>query len=173
MVQGCSLASHAQWLGQRFQKWCCSRVVHKLFCWILIAADLWPCHFFPWCSCWLPQPLVGTHKREIFHFSLRAVGILCFPHGGREVPLCLCSSWSTNRAFPLVVRDYFVKPLILWSCVSNSTLKSDLSTDLSQRSQGESLLKSLFPNYFSCCYFSFNYFYNLSQKKLKLILIEI
>lgn len=36
-----------------------------------------------------------------------------------------------------------MKPLILWSSVSNSTLKSDLSIDILRRCQRESLLKSV------------------------------
>lgn len=172
-MQGCSLVSRAQWLGQRFQKWCCSRVAYKLFCWILIAADLRPCHFNLGAAVGCLSHLFGLRKGRFSISHCEQLGS-CFPQGGKEVPLCLRSSWSTNCAFPLVVRACFVKPLILWSSVSSSTLKSALSIDILQRCQGESLLKSQFPNFFFCCCFSFNYLYNLSQKKkLKLILIEI
>lgn len=135
VVQGCSLVSHAKWLetwpevpevvllrgpincsvGSPLLLLCCPAIFSLV---LLLAASA---------TCW-----------DYFPFLLRAVGILCFPQGGREVPLWLCSSWSTNDAFPLVVMDCFVKPLILWSSMSNNILKSKLIIDILWKCQNPS-----------------------------------
>lgn len=57
---------HSGWrLGQRYQKWCRSRVAHKVFCWIPIAAALWPCHFFPGVAVGCLSHLLGLTKGRV------------------------------------------------------------------------------------------------------------
>lgn len=49
-----------------------------------------------------------------------------------------------KSCFSSCCHGQFLKPLILWSSVSNSTLKSDLSVDILERCQRETLLKFRF-----------------------------